>query len=66
VLLSEEQVVLQGMIHRLIEIVRWYGRKMIVEKTKVMRISRQPSPLWSTVDQKESEDVEYLNFLGVA
>jgi len=66
VLLSEEQVVLQGMIHRLIEIVRWYGREMIVEKTKVMRISRQPSSLWSTIDQKQSEDVEYLNFLEVA
>ena len=65
-LLSEEQVVLQGMIHRLTEIVRWYGREMIVEKTKVMRISSQPSSLWSTIDQKQSEDVEYLNFLEVA
>ena len=65
VLLSEEEVVvLQGMIHRLIEIVSWYGTEMIVEKTKVMRISRHPSPLRSTVDQKQLEDVEYLNFLG--
>jgi len=37
---------------------------MIVGKTKVMRISIQPPPLRSTMDQKQPEGVEYLNFLG--
>jgi hypothetical protein len=32
------------MVDRLIEIGRHYGMEMNVEKTKVMRISRQPSP----------------------
>jgi len=29
---------------------RYYGMEMNVEKTKVMRISRQPSPVTITVD----------------
>jgi hypothetical protein len=37
---------------------------MIVEKTKVMRISRQPFPLQSTIDEEQPQDIEYLNFLG--
>jgi hypothetical protein len=32
-------------INRLIEIGRSYGLEMSVEKTKVLRISRQPSPI---------------------
>jgi hypothetical protein len=43
VLLAKEETVLQGVIDRLIEIGRRYGMEMNVEKTKVMRISRQPS-----------------------
>jgi hypothetical protein len=43
VLLAREETVLQGMVDRLIEIGRQYGTEMNVEKTKVMRISRQPS-----------------------
>jgi hypothetical protein len=35
-----------------------------VEKTKVMRISRQPSPIQIIVDQKQPENVEYFNCLG--
>jgi hypothetical protein len=34
------------------------------EKTKVMRISRQPSPAQTTTDQKQLENVEYFNSLG--
>jgi hypothetical protein len=45
VLLAREEMVLQGMVDRLIEIGRRYGMEMNVEKTKVMRISRQPSPI---------------------
>jgi len=32
-----------------------------VEKTKVMRLSRQPSPLEIMIDQKQLENVEYFN-----
>jgi len=35
---------------------------MNVEKTKVMRISRQSSPLQILIDQKRLENVEYLNY----
>jgi hypothetical protein len=37
---------------------------MNVEKTKVMRISRQPSLMKIMIDQKQLENVEYLNSLG--
>jgi hypothetical protein len=34
------------------------------EKAKVMRISRQPSPMKIMIDQKQLENVEYFNYLG--
>ena len=34
------------------------------KKTKVMRISRQPFPLHIILDQKESNNAEYFNYLG--
>ena len=37
---------------------------MNVEKTKVMRISRQPSPIQIMTDQKHPENVEYFKYLG--
>jgi hypothetical protein len=43
VLLAKEETVLQGMT--LIQIGRLYGMEMSVEKTKVIRISRQSSPI---------------------
>jgi hypothetical protein len=52
------------MIDRLIEIGRRSGMEMNVEKTKVMRISRQPSPIKIMVDQKQLENVEQFNYLG--
>jgi hypothetical protein len=63
VLLAREEKVLQGMIDRLIEIGRRYGMEMNVGKTKVMKISRQPSPMKITIDQKQLENVEYFNYL---
>jgi hypothetical protein len=51
------------MINRLIEIGRRYGMEMNVEKTKVLRISRQPSPIKVMTDQKQLENVEYFNYL---
>ena len=38
---------------------------MNVEKTKVMRISMQPSPVQIRTDQKQLENVEYVNYLGL-
>jgi len=38
--------------------------QMNVEKTKVMRISRQPSKMQVGIDKKQPENVEYLNYLG--
>jgi hypothetical protein len=64
VLLAKEETVLQGMIDRLIEIGRCYGMEMNVEKTNVMRISRQPYPVKIRIDQKQLENVEYFDYLG--
>jgi hypothetical protein len=35
-----------------------FGMEMNVEKTKVMRISRQPFPVKIMIDQKQLENVE--------
>ena len=48
VLLAKEEPVLRGMIDKLTEIGSCYGMEMNVDKTKVMRISRQSSPLLIT------------------
>ena len=40
------------------------GMEMNVEKTKVMRISRQPSPVTFMTDQKQLENVECFKYLG--
>jgi predicted nucleotidyltransferase len=61
VLMAKEEKVLQDMIDKLIEIGRCYGMEMNVEKTKVMRISRQPLPVKIMIDQKQLENVEYFN-----
>jgi hypothetical protein len=52
VLLAKEEKVLQDMIDKLIEIGRCYGMEMNAEKTKIMRISRQPFPVKIMIDQK--------------
>ena len=52
------------MFDKLIEIGRCYGKEMNVEKTKVMRISRQPSPVAIMIDQKQLENVECFKYLG--
>jgi len=64
VLLAKEEKVLQDMIDKLIEIGRCYGMEMNVEKTKLMRISRQPLPVKIIVDQKQLENVESFKYLG--
>jgi hypothetical protein len=40
------------------------GIEMNVEKTKVIRISRKPSPVKIMVDQKPLDNVEYFKYLG--
>jgi hypothetical protein len=47
---AKEETVLQGMFGKLIKIENCCGMKTNVEKTKVMRISWKPSPLWIVVD----------------
>ena len=61
VLMAKEEMVLQGMTDKLIEIGRCYGMEMNVEKTKVMRISRQPSPVTIMIDQKNWRMWDVLN-----
>jgi hypothetical protein len=53
------------MIDKLIEIGRCYGMEINVEKTKVMRISRQPFPINIMIDQKQLESVESFKYLGI-
>jgi len=38
--------------------------EMNVEKTKLMRISRQPSPVTIMIEQKQLENVECFKYLG--
>ena len=64
VLLAKEEKVLQDMIDKLIEIGRCYGMEMDVEKTKIMRISRQQLPVNIMIDQKQLENVESFKYLG--
>ena len=63
VLLAQEEPVLKNML-RLIAFGSCCGINMNVERTKVLRISRQPSPIQIIIDQKEKDNVQYLNYLG--
>jgi len=64
VLLAKEENVLQDMIDKLTEIGGCYGMEMKVEKTKVMRISRQLFPVKKMIHQKQLENVESFTYLG--
>jgi hypothetical protein len=64
VLLAKEEKVLQDMTDKLTEIGRCYGMEINVEKTKVIRISRQPLPVKIMIDQKQLENVESFKYLG--
>jgi len=57
-------MVLYSVTVRLVEIGRCYEMEMNVEKTKVMRISWQPSPVQIMTDQKQLDNTEYFNYLG--
>ena len=62
VLLAKEETVLQGTTDRLTESGRCYG--MECGKCRVMRISRQPSPV-HMIDQKQLENGKYFNYLDI-
>ena len=64
VLLAKEKMGLRNMIDKLTENGRCYGMEMNVEKTKVMRISRQPFPVKIMINQKQLENVESFKYLG--
>jgi len=64
VLMAKEETVLQGMTDKLIETGTYYGIELNVEKTKVMRISRQPSPVAIKIEQKQLENVKCFKYLG--
>jgi hypothetical protein len=51
VLLAKHERVLRGIIERLTENRRWCGMEMNVEKSELMRISRQPSAVQITINQ---------------
>ena len=55
---------LQDMTDKLIEIGSCYRMGKNVERTKVMRISRQPFPLKIMTDQKQLQNVEPFKYLG--
>jgi len=61
--MAKEETVLRGMTDKLIETGIYYGMEMNVEKTKVMRISRQPSPATITIGQKQLENVKCFKYL---
>ena len=63
VLLVKEETVLQGMTDRLTETISCYEMEMNMAKTKVMRISRELTPLHNMTDQKQLENVEYFTYL---
>jgi len=52
------------MTDKLIEIGSCYRMGKNVERTKVMRISRQPFPLKIMTDQKQLQNVEPFKYLG--
>jgi len=64
-LLAKEENVIQDMIDKLIEIGRCYGMEMKIERTKVIRISRQPFPVKIMIDQKQLENLQSFKYLGI-
>ena len=61
-LLTKEGTVPKGMFDRLIEIGTSYGMGANVRKSKVKRISQEPSPVEIMIYQKQLKSVEYLNY----
>jgi hypothetical protein len=64
VLLATEEKVLQDMIDKIIEIGRCCGMEMNEEKTKGMRISRQPFSVKIMIDQKQLQNAESFEWVA--
>ena len=62
--MAKEEKVPQGVIDKLIEVGRCRGMEINVEKTKVIRISRQTSPVTIMVNQTQLESVRCFKYLG--
>ena len=52
------------MVDKVTEVRRCYGMEINVEKTEVMRISRQTSPVTITINQTQLESMEFFKYLG--
>jgi hypothetical protein len=63
VLLAKEENVLQHMIDKIIQIGICFGMERKVEKTILIRFSRQPSPVKIMIDLKQLENVESYKYL---
>jgi hypothetical protein len=63
-LLAKEEAVPLGMNEMLMEIGRCCWVEMNVEKSSMMGISRQASPIHIMVHQTQPENMEYLNRVG--
>ena len=64
VFLAKKETVLQNMIDKLNEIGGCYGMEMNLEKTKVMRISRQRFSIQIMIDQRQLQNVESFKYSG--
>jgi hypothetical protein len=62
--MPKEAAVIQRMIERQFAIERFCRMGTCVERTNMMRVSRQPSPIQIAIDQKQPKNVEYFNYLG--
>jgi hypothetical protein len=56
--------VARGHYFRLVDIGKCCEVEMNVEKTKVMKISKQPSPIQIVVDQKQPESVQLASLVS--
>jgi len=63
-LLAKEVVVLHGMFDRQLEIGRQYGMEINVQQTRLMRISRHPSPVQIMIGQTQSQKLRILKYLS--
>jgi hypothetical protein len=61
---ANEDVVLQGMVERLIETGSFCGMEINAEENRVMRMPRQPTQAHIVINQLQSESVEYCNYLS--
>jgi hypothetical protein len=64
VLLAKEERILQDMTDTLTEVARCYRKKINVEKTNFMQISKQLSPVYIITVQEHIEYVEYFICVG--